>query len=269
MNTSMLLTRTLWPSARPTLRTITAAAVALNGLVFVYDLFASGPNALNLGHIVPALVVAAIVARRFRWAPALGALFAAFLLVEGYMFLRASLTQPDSAVTFAFAATFFATAIVGLLAGVAATVQHGRAPRSRPFVDPPAPRWAYPALLAFTALVLGGILSTAIQARGIASSVSPEALASLPALTTRDYLFDQPEIRAKVGETVALHLVNADTTTHYLDIDELNVHALMPAGKSNVAMFKPTQPGTYTFYCHPHADKAARTGMVGTLIVEP
>ena len=32
---------------------------------------------------------------------------------------------------------------------------------------------------------------------------------------------------------------------------------------------KPTEPGTYTFYCRPHADKAARTGMVGTLIVEP
>jgi FG-GAP repeat len=29
------------------------------------------------------------------------------------------------------------------------------------------------------------------------------------------------------------------------------------------------EPGTYTFYCRPHADKAARTGMVGTLIVEP
>ena len=39
--------------------------------------------------------------------------------------------------------------------------------------------------------------------------------------------------------------------------------------KSNVALFKPTQSGTYTFYCHPHADKAARAGMVGTLVVEP
>ena len=76
-------------------------------------------------------------------------------------------------------------------------------------------------------------------------------------------------MRARVGETVALRLDNADTSVHYLDIDEFNVHAIMPAGKSNVAIFKPTQPGTYTFYCHPHADKAARTGMVGTLVVEP
>jgi plastocyanin len=47
------------------------------------------------------------------------------------------------------------------------------------------------------------------------------------------------------------------------------VHVLMPPGKSNLALFTPTKPGTYTFYCQPHADKAARTGMVGTLIVEP
>ena len=269
MSTPMILTRTHRPYARPTLRTITAAALALNGLVFLFDLFANGPNAINLGHIIPALVVAGIVASRFRWAPALGALVSAFLLVEGSLFLRDSLTQPDSAVTFAFAATFFATAIVGLVAGVAATVQNYRAPRSRPFVDPPAPRWTYPVLLALTALVLGGILTTAIQPRSIAPGVSPEVLAALPALRAKDNLFDRPEIRAKVGETVALRLDNTDTTTHYLDIDEFNVHALVPAGKSNVAIFKPTQPGSYTFYCHPHADKAARTGMVGTLIVEP
>jgi plastocyanin len=82
-------------------------------------------------------------------------------------------------------------------------------------------------------------------------------------------MFDRTEITAKVGEIVVLRLDNTDTKTHYLDIDELNVHAFIPAGKSNVALFKPTQPGTYTFYCHPHANKAARTGMVGTLIVEP
>jgi plastocyanin len=79
----------------------------------------------------------------------------------------------------------------------------------------------------------------------------------------------QPNTTAKVGETVVLRLDNVDTTTHHLDIDEFNVHAFMPPGKSNVALFKPTQPGVYRFYCAPHANKAAGTGMVGTLIVEP
>jgi FtsP/CotA-like multicopper oxidase with cupredoxin domain len=269
MSTSMVATRTLGLYARPTLRTMTLAALVVNALLFLFDSFSSGPNEINVTHVIISLVVAGVAALRLRWAPAVGALFCALQLVEGAIFLGSMLTEPDSAATFAFAALFFAITIVGLGAGVGATVQNYRAPRSRPFVDPPAPRWAYPALLALTALVLGGILSTAIQPRGISPSFSPEALAALPALTAKDSQFEQRTITAKVGETVVLRLDNADTTTHHLDIDEFNVHALMPAGKSNVALFKPTQPGTYTFYCAPQADKAAGEGMVGTLIVEP
>ena len=123
----------------PTLRTITAAALVLNALFFVPDLFSGGPKDLSLGHIIPTLVVAGIVATRFRWTPALGALLSGLLLVDGYMFLTDLLTLPDSVATFALAATFFATAIVGLIAGIGATVQHYRALRRRPFVDPPAP----------------------------------------------------------------------------------------------------------------------------------
>jgi len=269
MSTPITLTAPHPWYVRPTLRALTVAALVINGLFFVPDLFSSGPNGLNLGHIIPALVVAAIVASRFRWTPALGALFSGLMLLDGSVFLTTLLTEPDTAATFALAATFFASAAVGLFAGIGATVQHYRAGQSKPFVDPLAPWWAYPALLALVALVLGGILTTAIQPRGTLPGVSPEALAQLPALTAKDYLFEQPEIRAKVGERVALRLDNADTSTHHLDIDEFNVHVLMPAGKSNLALFTPTQPGTYTFYCRPHADKAERTGMVGTLIVEP
>jgi len=254
---------------QPTARMITVGALVINALVFVYDAFASGPNGLNLGHAIPALIVAAIVATRFRWVPALGALYSALMLLDGALFLTDMLIRPDTAGSFAFAAIFFASALVGMIAGVIATVQHYRAPRSRPFVDPPAPSWTYPALLGIIALTLGGILTTAIQARGISPGVSPDALATLPVLQARNDQFDQAEIKARVGETVALRLDNADSLNHYLDIDEFNVHALMPPGKSNVALFKPTEPGTYTFYCRPHADKAARTGMVGTLIVEP
>ena len=269
MSTPMVATRALGLSIRPTLRAITIAALLGNAVLFLFDVFSSGPDDINVNHVIISLVVAGITAIRVRWVPALGALLCLLQLVEGYMFLGSSLTQPDSAATFAFAAIFFAISLVGLVAGVGATVQNYRAPRSRPFVDQPAPGWTYPALLALIALTLGGILSTAIQPHGASTSFSPEALAALPALRAKDYQFDQSKITARVGETVVLRLDNADASTHYFDIDELNVHAIIPAGKSNVALFKPTQPGTYTFYCHPHADKAARTGMVGTLVVEP
>jgi plastocyanin len=269
MSTSMVATRALRLYARPTLRMIAVAALVANALLFGFDVLSSGSNEINVTHVIISLVVAGIAALRFRWAPVVGALFCALQLVEGYMFLGSMLTEPDSAATFAFAALYFAITIVGLVTGVGATVQNYRAPRNRPFVDPPAPRSTYPALLALVALVLGGILSTAIQPSGVSPSFSPEALAALPALTAKDSQFEQRTITAKVGETVVLRLDNADTTTHHLDIDEFNVHALMPPGKSNVALFRPTQPGTYTFYCQPHANKAAGAGMVGTLIVEP
>jgi plastocyanin len=248
---------------------MTIAALVANALLFLFDLFSSGPDGININHVIISLVVAGILALRFRWVPALGALLCALQLVEGFVFLGSMLTEPDSTISFAFAAIFFVISVVGLIAGTGATVQNYRAPRSRPFVDPLAPSWIYPTLLALTALVLGGILTTAIQPRGLLPGFSPEALATLPRLKAKDYLFDQAEITAKVGETVVIRLDNADASTHYLDIDELNVHTLIPAGKSNVALFKPTQPGTYTFYCHPHADKDARTGMVGTLVVAP
>lgn len=257
------------PSAQPSLRTITVAALVVNALLFLFDVFSNGPDSINLTHVVLSLVVAGIVATRFRWVPAAGALLSGLLVVEGSFFLGHMLTEPDSAATFAFGAIFFAVTVVGLVAGIGATVQAYRGPSSRPFTDRPTPRWTYPALLAVGALVLGGILATALQQPGAATGFSPDAVAALPALTARDFSFDQREIRARVGETVVLRLDNTDSTAHYLDIDEFNVHALMPPKGSNVALFRPTQPGTYTFYCRPHADKVAGTGMVGTLVVAP
>lgn len=160
MNTPLVVAQPQVRMRRPTLRMITAMAFLISALLWLFDVFSNGPDSLNVTHVVIPLVVAAIVAWRRRWTPA------------------------------------------------------------------------------------------------------------LPALQTKDYMFAQPEIRAKVGETVTLRLDNADDSTHYLDIDEFNVHAIMPAGKSNVTSFNPTQSGTYTFYCRPHANKATGEGMVGKLIVE-
>jgi heme/copper-type cytochrome/quinol oxidase subunit 2 len=255
--------------AWPTLRTIVVAALVVNALSFLFDMFLVGPNEINVSHVIIELVVAGIAALRLRWGPAIGALLCAALLVEGYIFVGRELTEPSSAATFASVAIFFATAVVGLVAGIGATVQNYRAPRSRPFVDPPAPGWAYPVMLGLTALTLGGILTTAIQPPRVLPGVSPQALAALPALTAKGYDFDQPKITAKVGESVALRLDNADATAHYFEIDEFNVRALMPPGESNLALFTPTQPGEYRFYCAPHANKETGEGMVGMLVVEP
>ena len=41
------------------------------------------------------------------------------------------------------------------------------------------------------------------------------------------------------------------------------------AGANEWSTPKNLKPGTYTFYCHPHANKATGQGMVGRLIVTP
>jgi len=70
----------------------------------------------------------------------------------------------------------------------------------------------------------------------------------------------------KVGEVVAFRLDNLHDAPHSFDIDELNVHASMPVGQSGLALFTPTKPGTYTFYCSLPGHQAA--GMQGMLIVD-
>jgi plastocyanin len=269
MSTSLAATHTPTLRLQPSLRTITVAALVANALLFGFDALSRGADEINITHIIVSLVLAGIAALRFRWTPAIGVFAGAAQLLEGYVFLGSALTQPGSVVEFAIAVVFFAISLVALVAGVGALVQNYRAPRSRPFVAPPAPRWAIPAVFALSALVVGSILTTAIQSGGASPGFSPEAVARLPALTAKDFKFAQQTITAKVGETVALRLENGDTSTHHFDLDEFNVHAVMPVGQTNVALFKPTQPGTYTFYCQPHADKAAGTGMVGALVVEP
>ncbi|HEU5090188.1 MAG TPA: cupredoxin domain-containing protein, partial [Roseiflexaceae bacterium] len=92
-------------------------------------------------------------------------------------------------------------------------------------------------------------------------------LAQLPGLEIQPMAFGQKEIKAKVGETVAYRLDNADVAAHSFDIDELNVHTQVVAGASALTLFRPTAPGTYTFYCALPGHREA--GMVGTLVVEP
>ncbi len=215
--------------------------------------------------IAVALIVAAVIATGARWTPALGAVVALAMFALNGPPMMAMLTNPSGGVAgFGLAAVMVPALIVGMIAGVAATVQNYR----RAAEDRQAPRILQPALLALTAAVVGAILVAAVPAPGISTGIDPDTLAALPTLATRNFEFDQKELRVKAGETVTMRLTNADGEAHYLDIDELNVHAPIPAGKEGLAVFKATKPGTYTFYCHPHADKATKEGMVGTLIVE-
>ncbi|HET9222413.1 MAG TPA: cupredoxin domain-containing protein, partial [Roseiflexaceae bacterium] len=170
------------------------------------------------------------------------------------------LTHPEGFHAFAFMVVAVSFATVGTVSGISATVQNYR---SR---DRHAPRWLPTSLVALATLALGAILVGAIP-REAGAGVSPEVLAELPAVTTPDFRFDQAEIKAKVGETVALRLDNTHMAPHSFDVDELNVHVPMAAGKSGLALFKPAKAGSYTFYCGVPGHR--QLGMEGKLIVEP
>lgn len=151
--------------------------------------------------------------------------------------------------------------LIVIVAGVTATLIAGRPTGEH------APGWLGAFVSGAVAFALGASLVAAVPRTGASAGVSAEALAQLPALATTQDRFDRAELRARVGETVALRLDNRDAMQHSFDIDELNVHVAMPAGTSALALFRPTAPGTYTFYCLVPGHREA--GMVGTLIVEP
>lgn len=78
--------------------------------------------------------------------------------------------------------------------------------------------------------------------------------------------FAQQELQVKAGEPVALRLDNPHSAPHSFDIDALNVHVPVAAGKHALILLTPAQPCTYTFYCAVPGHREA--GMVGTLVVE-
>lgn len=79
--------------------------------------------------------------------------------------------------------------------------------------------------------------------------------------------FVADEVYVKAGQPVTLHVVNRDGYAHAFDMDEFDIHAPLPAKVAYDAVFTPTEPGRYRFYCGSPGHEAA--GMAGVLVVEP
>ncbi len=268
MNTSPIATGPARSHALPALRTTMIAALVANVLAHTYL------QTVILRTLIPplavimvlTLVVAALCASRWRWAPLLGAVWCVLSIIPGIPAYAFNLAHPTAYVVFAETAVTLALLLIAVVAGIAATIR-----REQRASDAPAPRWL-PAFLASVAtFVLGALLVAAIPRPAASAGVSAAVLAGLPELTTANNQFVQREITARVGETVALRLHNSDAAAHAFDIDAFNVHVPMPGGEDMLALFTPTTAGTYTFYCGVpgHAHPATGSGMVGTLIVAP
>ena len=274
-----------------TVATLSAAVVMLIYLqvVIVGQFFPP----LGLILALPALVVAIpIVVTRWRWAPLLGVLYWILLIAPNLRRIPYDITHPESFDKFAFTVVINALGVVGIVAGVGATVQNYRAPTAAETDDGRrhVPKWFLTGVWLLAGLCLGALLIGALPRAGETTGVSPEALAALPALEVGGpqlaglrggYQFDPPVLRVKVSEIVALRLENRhDDVGHSFNIDELNIHVSIPArvrisdtglnevsmptGKPSLALFVASTPGTYTFYCGLPGHHES-----GTLIVEP
>ncbi len=196
----------------------------------------------------------------WRWTPLLGAILPIVILAPSLSLVVNDLLHPEAFDFFAFMVIFVALALVVVVAG--ATIQNYRSRDRR------LPRIMLPALASLAALCLGAILVGAIP-REVGAAVSPEVLAGLPPITTPGFKFEQTQLTAKAGETVALRLENTHNAPHSFDVDALNVHVSAAPGTQHLILFTPATPGTYTFYCGLHSNKATGEGMVSKLIVEP
>jgi cytochrome c oxidase subunit 2 len=113
--------------------------------------------------------------------------------------------------------------------------------------------------------------SSAPAASESASASAPAASASAPAasgetkeitVTATNFVFDQTEIHAKVGDTLKLTLQNKDGV-HGMEIPDLNVN-LKGGDTAEIVLDK---AGTYDFYCSIMCG-AGHDNMTGQLIVE-
>ena len=252
-------------AARPPLSTLTKltmAALTSFALAIVYAAtMLIGEWGMDTAIMIAAILIVAgsnLIGRR--WTPLLGAILPIVILAPSLPLVINDLLHPEAFDFFAFMVVFVALAVVAGVAGVGATVQNYRS-RERP-----TPRSMVPALAALATLCLGAILVAAIP-RESGAAVNPSLLAELPPITTPAFSFVQTEIKAKVGETVALRFENTHNAPHSFDVDELNVHVPAAPGEQSLILFKPTKPGTYTFYCAIPGHRGL--GMEGTLIVGP
>jgi plastocyanin len=244
-----------------TLSSITVAALAGMALALAYIQVAIiGEFRPDLSLFAGLMLGAAgLIATRWRWTPLVGAGLSAMVVLANSGPVFYDLTHPDNVVLFRYMVVAVSFAVAGTVAGIGATVQNYRGTAYR------TPRATIPLLAALIALGAGAILVGSLP-RAAGAAISEDVLAQLPAVTTPGFSFDQPEIRVKAGETVAFRLDNPHVAPHSFDIDELNVHVPVAVGGSSLVLFRPTEPGTYTFYCELPGHR--EEGMQGTLIVE-
>jgi len=153
---------------------LTVAAVIGLPLLLSTNVVINGLNLMNLlfagiALILAAIVTVIIVATRWRWSPLLGALLYVVMLALFIPIMPYALSHPNETYLFALNVVFLALAVVGIGAGIGATVQNYRKGER----ELRAPRWLGVSLSGLAGLVAGMlIVSLIIAANPQASAAS-------------------------------------------------------------------------------------------------
>ena len=243
--------------------------IATAGIVTLGPSLASGDGGFTLifgaVFIVLGLLMAGLVWRGGRMALIIAAILSFLLLALLGPFSLFTLGHPESAPDFIPTVLLLAGALLGFIGSVVALVQ-ARRHTSRPRASR-AERFALGIGLGIVALAvtLSGVLTLADQ-----TVVSAEAKADAIEMQLKNFEFTPSILHVRSGENVRLVIKNDDPTLHTLTLPQAGVDVSVPPGSEKIVEFKAPAPGTYQWYCIPHAssDGSMRTGMVGTLLVE-
>ena len=140
--------------------------------------------------LIVSLIVACIVALRYRWTPVVGALACVAQLVEGFIFLDLIVAAIDGGTTLIYATLFFALAVFGLVVCVALSLQGLRVAPGGTVHPREASHWTYPVVLLIVMLLTAVVLQSAVMARTATADTSGAVLVGLPVLMSRNTRFE-------------------------------------------------------------------------------
>jgi len=179
VKTPIGVTRTPARTRLSVLGKLTVAAVIGLPLLLSTDFIVHGVNVANLvftgiGLILAAIVTWIMVATRWRWSPLLGAVVYFLLLAGSIYILPYALSHSNETYLFVFNVVGLALTVVGMGAGIGATVQNYRTGNGER--QQSAPRWLAGAVSGLAGIVAGMIVVSLIVAanpQASAASANP------------------------------------------------------------------------------------------------
>ncbi|HEY3059272.1 MAG TPA: cupredoxin domain-containing protein [Chloroflexota bacterium] len=200
-------------------------------------------------------------ARRRAWFWLVPAVLAVLVLTMNAPYIPYDLARPANTSRFLLAIVVLGGALAAIVGGVAAFLEIRRARRIWTS-DGPAGRVSMIAI----GIVLGAALTSLLAGLALGGAGVPEAPTSTDVITVSDMRFVENTLYMKVGEVLGLFVTNPTEVGHSFDVDNLDLHVLLPPHSTTAVALHPRGPGTFEFYCGVAGHRAG--GMVGAIVVD-